>query len=68
VKPVPVKTAREIGQAMGFDRVVIIAIRDDEARGSLTSWGRTKAKCDALGRWIDSIEAVEAAVQVRDAE
>ena len=52
MKRVPIETAREIGGKAGADRVVVIAIGSDSY--CVTTWGKTRRECQALGDWADS--------------
>lgn len=49
MKRVPINAAREIGEKASARKVVIIAL-DDEGY-CITTWGKTRAECQALARW-----------------
>ncbi|MCH9753255.1 MAG: hypothetical protein K0U61_13660 [Alphaproteobacteria bacterium] len=49
---VPIKTARELGQKHKHRGVVVITLWDD-GRIGWTSWGRSKADCNALKNWAN---------------
>ena len=51
----PINAARQIGAQSEARRVVIIAL--DGEGFAITTWGKTKAECQALGRWAESAEA-----------
>ena len=51
-KGVPIDVARSIGKEHKADRVAIFAIRDDGVY-SITTYGKTRAKCDAMKRWAE---------------
>lgn len=52
IKPIPISTARSVGQAAQAKRVAIIAV-DDDGRFCITTWGRTKADCLAAKRFAN---------------
>lgn len=52
LKPVPINTARKLGEAANADRLVILAF-DSDGMFAATSWGKTRSKCRALAKWLD---------------
>lgn len=48
-----VPLARRIGQELGAD--VIVIARSERGRFCGASWGRTREKCETLGRVLDNI-------------
>lgn len=53
MKPVPIPQARQLANDYGMTRLLILGI-DDNGNFAFTTYGRTKADCDALRRWADS--------------
>lgn len=58
-KRIPIKAAREVGKAYGYDQVIIIARHFDEAghedQGWSTTWGRDRRNCQTaagIGNFI----------------
>ena len=49
----PISEAKRLGKLMNADRVVILTLNSD-GDWCATSWGVTRLKCRALGRWIDA--------------
>lgn len=43
--------ARKISERLGADGVVVIAFKEHDF--AMTSYGATKDKCAALGKWLD---------------
>jgi hypothetical protein len=52
MKPVPIPTARKLATETGATRLVILGI-DDNGVYAYTTFGKTKAQCDALRIWAD---------------
>lgn len=51
MKPIPVSAAKQIGEAHGFDQVVIYARKvGDEGGEHMTTWGSTPEHCGVVGR------------------
>ncbi len=50
-----ISDARHLGELLRAEGVVIVAWRPDSNpdQFAAVSWGITKAKCDALGRFLD---------------
>lgn len=54
--PIPIGSAREIGEKYGYDQVVIVAraVSDEthnlEGTEHCTTWGRDKPNCDVAAR------------------
>ena len=48
-----VPLARRIGQELGAD--VIVIARSENGQWCGASWGRTKARCESLGRVLDEL-------------
>ncbi len=63
--PTPIDTARAIGKSTGARRVVILTICGDEV--AWTTYGQTRAECQALARWAASDAAIDVAVMVAEA-
>lgn len=49
----PISEARRLGRMLGVDRVVIITM-DSNNEWCLTTWGKTRSLCRALGEWADT--------------
>lgn len=63
-KPCPISDARRIGEKIGANRVLIIAL-DSDGAWTGTTWGKNRAKCKALGEWLDT-HGEKVAVHVSD--
>jgi hypothetical protein len=50
LKPTPISEAKRIGETTGATRVAVLIVNDD-GNFAVTTWGKTKAQCDALKRW-----------------
>lgn len=50
---IPIKAARTIGQAYGFDQVVILARNSETGMQHVTTWGRNRALCAIAGELGD---------------
>lgn len=50
MKPAPIKDAEWIGKACAADRVAILMLDDSEAY-AWTTWGRSRADCQAIRQW-----------------
>jgi hypothetical protein len=53
MKPPHVTEAKAIAERIGADAVVVLAFNDGSVAGA--SYGRTKAKCAATGKWMDAL-------------
>lgn len=60
MKPIPIKAAREIAEAYGYDQVVIYArkVGDDPAPHGehLTTYGRTPEHCAVAARISETLQ------------
>ncbi len=52
IKPIPISTARNCGQAASAVRIAIIAV-DEDGRYCVTTWGRTRADCAGAAKFAD---------------
>ncbi len=50
--PVTIDEARDLGKRHGIDRLVIFAVNHD-GKTAYTSYGKDRATCRALKRWIE---------------
>jgi uncharacterized protein YbjQ (UPF0145 family) len=53
MQKIQITEAKKIAERIGAEAVVIIAFNGD--RLAMTSYGATKAKCAATGRWVDMV-------------
>lgn len=66
MRAVLISTARELGKRHGAKRLVVIAI--DGADYGITTWGETRAECQALRRWAESAKAVQVVAAIAGAK
>lgn len=66
MKPAPIKEAERIGKAAGADRVAVLML-DDSGTYAWTTWGRSRADCEALKRW-GAIHAEGVLIGMNDAK
>jgi len=52
LKCVPIPEARRLANETGATRLLILGI-DDKGNFAFTTFGRTKAQCDAMAVWAD---------------
>ena len=64
--PVSISEARDLGKLHGFDRLVIIAVNHD-GHAAFTSYGKDKATCQALKRWVEHPMAEDVALDILQA-
>lgn len=55
---IPIKTAKEIGQAFDYDQVIIIARNSQTGQQHVTTWGSTRDLCDKIGQVANHIKAL----------
>lgn len=53
MQKVQITEAKRIAERIGAEAVVVIAFGGDDF--AMTSYGETKAKCTATGKWVDLI-------------
>ena len=53
MKCVPIPEAKRLANETGATRLLILGI-DDHGNFAFTTFGRTKAQCDAMRIWADS--------------
>jgi len=53
MKCVSIPQARQLANDHGMTRLLILGI-DDNGNFAFTTFGRTKAQCDAMRRWADT--------------
>lgn len=60
MKPIPIRAARQIAEAYGYDQIIIIARRAGDSPNPhgehCTTYGRTKAHCDVAARIGDFLK------------
>lgn len=49
--PISISEARTLGESHGIDRLVIFAVNND-GKVAFTSYGKDRATCQALKRWL----------------
>lgn len=55
---IPIKTARELGQAFDFDQVIIMARNSRTNMQHVTTWGSTRELCDETALVANDIKAM----------
>jgi uncharacterized protein YbjQ (UPF0145 family) len=51
MQKIQITEAKKIAERIGAEAVVVIAFSGEQL--AMTSYGETKAKCAATGRWVD---------------
>lgn len=52
MKCVPISEAKRLANETGATKLLILGI-DDEGNFAFTTYGKTKAQCQALAKWAD---------------
>ena len=65
MQAISINAARTLGQKSGARQVVIIAL-DGDSYG-ITTWGKTRAECQALAKWAEKKSTVSILQTIADA-